>query len=175
LEGYTVDVLTAVQNRRSIRQYSSKPVEVEKLGRILEAARLAPSASNSQQWKFIVVKDDAIRAKLAEAAGGQMFVKQAPITIVACGLDPGRVMYCGQPRYTVDLSIAVSFIILEAYEQGLGTCWLGHFDEKKVKEILGIPEGVRVVAMTPLGYPAESPSPKPRKGIEEIICYDRYK
>lgn len=169
-----MDVLTAIQKRRSIRKYSSMPVEEEKLYKVLEAVRLAPSASNSQQWKFIVVKDDDTRARLAEAAGGQMFIKQAPVIIVACGLEPDRIMFCGQPRYTVDISIAVSFLILEACEQGLGTCWIGHFDERKVKEILGIPGNVRVVAMTPLGYPAESPSARPRKKMEDIVCYERF-
>jgi len=169
-----MDVLTAIHGRRSIRQYSSKPVEDEKLNKVLEAARLAPSANNCQLWKFVVVKDDEIRAKLAEAAGRQMFIKQAPVAIVACGLNPDRLMFCGQPRYTVDLSIAVSFMILEAYEQGLGTCWIGHFDERKVKEVLGIPDNVRVVAITPLGYPAESPAQRPRKKLDEIVCYERY-
>lgn len=170
-----MNVLTAIQGRRSIRQYSSQPVEDEKLDKILEAARLSPSASNRQSWKFVVVKDSETRARLTEAAGSQSFVGQAPIILVACGTDPDGVMMCGQHRYTVDLSIATAYMILEAHEQGLGTCWLGRFDEPKVKKILGIPDGVRVVAMTPLGYPAESPAQRPRKKLEEIVCYDRYK
>jgi nitroreductase len=83
-------------------------------------------------------------------------------------------MKCGQYRYTVDLSIAVSYMMLEAYEQGLGTCWIGHFDENEVKKILGIPDKVRVVAITPLGYPAETPAPRPRKQLSEIVCYEKY-
>jgi len=105
---------------------------------------------------------------------GEPFVGQAPVFLVACGTDREGIMACGQYRYPIDLSIAMSFMILEAYELGLGTCWLGRFDEKQVKEILGIPEGVRVVAMTPLGYPAENPAPRPRKRLEEIVCYERY-
>ncbi|OGO80154.1 MAG: nitroreductase, partial [Clostridiales bacterium GWC2_40_7] len=149
-----MDVLAAIQGRRSIRQYSSRLVEDEKLGKVLEAARLSPSANNRQSWKFVIVKDHQTRAKLAEAAGRQAFVGQAPVIIVACGTDPDGIMSCGQYRHSIDLSIATAYMILEAYEQGLGTCWLGSFDEKKIKEILGIPEGVRVVAVTPLGYPA---------------------
>ncbi|MCR4436003.1 MAG: nitroreductase family protein [Clostridiales bacterium] len=170
-----MDVLSAIQGRRSIRQYSDRPVEDEKLEKVLEAARLSPSAGNGQAWKFVVVRDEAKRIKLAEAAGGQLFVKQAPVFIAACGTDPEKVMMCGQHRYTIDLSIAMAYLILEAHEQGLGTCWLGRFDEERVKEILEIPDQVRVVAVTPLGYPAESPAPRPRKQLEEIVCYEKYK
>jgi len=169
-----MDVLSAIQGRRSIRQYSSQPIEDIKLNKVLEAARLSPSASNRQSWKFVIVKDNETRANLAEAAGGQLFVGQAPVILVACGTDPDSIMMCGQHRYTVDLSIATAYMILEAYEQGLGTCWLGSFDEKRVKEILGIPEGIRVVAMTPLGYPTDSPAERPRKNLDEIVCYERY-
>ena len=169
-----MDVFTAIEGRRSIRQYSSKPVEEEKLIRVLDAARLAPSAKNAQAWKFIVVRDEAKRARLAEATGMYQFIGQAPMIIAACGTEPNSIMLCGQPRYTVDLSIATAYLILEAYEQGLGTCWIGRFDENIVKETLEIPEGVRVVALTPLGYPAESPAPRPRKKLEEIVCYDRF-
>ena len=169
-----MDVLSAIQGRRSIRQYSSQPIEDIKLNKVLGAARLSPSANNRQSWKFVIVKDNETRANLAEAAGGQLFVGQAPVILVACGTDPDSIMMCGQHRYTVDLSIATAYMILEAYEQGLGTCWLGSFDEKRVKEILGIPEGIRVVAMTPLGYPTDSPAERPRKNLDEIVCYERY-
>ena len=169
-----MDVLTAIKERRSIRKYADKPVEEEKLQKVLEAARLSPSARNQQEWKFIVVKDPETRKKLTEEAIGQPFVGEAPIILVCCGTEPESIMRCGQPRYTVDLSIATAYMILAAYEQGLGTCWLGSFDENKVKEILDIPEGVRVVSITPLGYPDESPAPRPRKELDEIISYDKY-
>ena len=169
-----MDILTAIQQRRSIRAYSSKPVEQDKLNQVLEAARLSPSANNRQDWKFIVVLDAGQRAKLTEAALEQPFVGEAPIILVACGTNPDSVMSCGQHRYTVDLSIAVAYMILEASSLGLGTCWLGRFDEKMVKAALQIPDSVRVVTMTPLGYPSESPAPRPRKALEAIVCYDRY-
>ena len=168
-----MDVLSAIQRRRSIRKYSNKSVEDGKLLKILEAARLAPSARNRQNWKFIIVKDSKIRKELTEAIG-QPFVGEAPIILVCCGTEPGSFMRCGQPRYTVDLSIATAYMILEAYEQGLGTCWLGSFDEGMVKKVLDIPENVRVVAITPLGYPEESPLQKPRKRLNEIISYGKY-
>ncbi|HZJ76739.1 MAG TPA: nitroreductase family protein [Oscillospiraceae bacterium] len=168
-----MDVLSAIKGRRSIRKYSSKLVEDEKLLRILEAARLSPSARNQQNWKFIVVKDSKTRKGLTEAIG-QPFVGEAPMILVCCGTEPEAVMRGGQPRYTVDLSIATAYMILEAHAQGLGTCWLGSYDESMVKDVLDIPENVRVVAITPLGYPAESPAQKPRRRPEEIISYDKY-
>ena len=169
-----MDVFAAIQGRRSIRRYSSKEVEEEKVNKILEAARLSPSAGNGQNWKFVVVRNQDTREKLAEAAGGQEFVKQAPVVIVGCGTEPERVMLCGQHRYTVDLSIATAYMILEAWELGLGTCWIGHFDEDEVKRILEIPQNVRAVTMFPLGYPAESPLQRPRKELREIVCYEKY-
>src|SRR5450756_2459322 len=91
-----MDVLSAIQGRRSVRQYSSQPIEDIKLNKVLEAARLSPSASNRQSWKFVIVKDNETRANLAEAAGGQLFVGQAPVILVACGTDPDSIMMCGQ-------------------------------------------------------------------------------
>ncbi|NLY68118.1 MAG: nitroreductase [Tissierellia bacterium] len=169
-----MDVLTAIKERRSIRKYKDKPVEEEKLLKVLEAARLSPSAKNLQNWKFIVVGDKGIRKKLVDEAIKQSFVAEAPIILVCCGTETKSRMKCGQYRYTVDLSIATAYMILEAYELGLGTCWLGSFDEEKVKDILEIPDDVRVVAITPLGYPDEKPVPRPRKAIEDIVCYDKY-
>ncbi|HHV97116.1 MAG TPA: nitroreductase [Clostridiaceae bacterium] len=169
-----MDVLTAIQGRRSIRSYRPQEVEEEKLLKVLEAARLAPSANNRQDWKFIVVRDKELREKMISACAGQRFVGEAPVIIVACGTEPTGIMRCGQYRYTVDLSIAVAYITLAAYEQGLGTCWIGAFDENAVKELLNIPEKVRVVAITPLGYPAIIPGPRPRKPLNEVVCYDKY-
>lgn len=170
-----MSVQTAISERRSIRAYQNKPVEDEKLQLVLEAARLAPSARNRQEWRFIVVKDRETREKLAAAANGKQFVAEAPVIIAACATEAEYVMSCGQPAGTVDTSIAFSFLILQAHELGLGTCWLGAYDENAVKEILCIPPHVRVVAMSPLGYPAQSPEAKPRKSLEEIVAYERYR
>ena len=167
-------LMEAIIGRRSIRAYDSKPVEKEKIEAVLEAARLAPSARNRQKWQFIVITDPDIKEKMLDACNNQQFVKQAPAIIVACGKDPGF-MSCGQPVETIDVSIAFSFLILKAYEQGLGTCWLGNFNKDKVKSLLGIPDDVSVVAITPLGYPAEEPDAKPRVAMEEIVSWDKYK
>lgn len=170
-----MDVFEAITSRRSIREYKNTQVEKEKLDKILEAARIAPSASNRQKWKFIVVKNQKTRKKLVKAAYNQNFVGEAPVTIVACSTEPERIMPCGQHAYPVDLSIAVSFMILEATELGLGTCWLGAFNEGEVKKILDVPEEVRVPAMFTLGYADENPGPRPRKNLDEVVCFKKYK
>ena len=169
-----MDVFTAIGNRRSIRKYNAKEVEPSKLDRILEAGRLSPSAGNRQEWKFIVVKDKDTMEALVDAAKGQQFVGEASVVIVACATSSDYVMACGQYSYTIDLSIAMAYMILEACELGLGTCWLGAFYEDKVKKILNIPDEIRVVAMTPLGYPDESPEQRPRKRTGQIVCYEKY-
>jgi nitroreductase len=169
-----MNVSQAIKSRRSIRLYQEKEVEKEKLDKVLEAARIAPSANNRQEWKFIVVKDKDTRERVANASSGQTFIGQAPIVIVACATESQSIMTCGQPRYTVDVSIAMSFMILQAQEVGLGTCWIGAFNESSVKEILGIPDDIRVVAITPLGYPSQDTAARPRKEIEQIICFDKY-
>jgi nitroreductase len=174
MEDKIMDVSEAISTRRSVRSYKNQDIDDETLAKIIEAGRLAPSASNAQQWKFIVVKDPTTRVKLAEAASQQAFVGEAPVIIVACATGAESFMSCGQPRLTVDLSIAMSFMILQATELGLGTCWIGAFDEGDVKSILGIPEDMRVVAISPLGYSSMATRPKPRKIMAEVVCYDRY-
>jgi nitroreductase len=169
-----MELMEAIKRRRSVRSYQDKAVEEEKLLRVLEAGRLAPSAKNMQDWRFIVVKDPGLRLKLAEAAKNQAFVGQAPVVIVACGTSD-YVMTCGQLTYPIDVSIAVDHMTLAAVEEGLGTCWIGAFYEDKVKEILEIPQSIRVVALLPLGYPAQPPSkPTPRKNLKEIVAYDKW-
>jgi nitroreductase len=169
-----MDVFTAIDQRRSVRAYKEMDVEEDKLRKILEAGRLSPSASNRQEWKFIVIKNKETRWKLADAALGQSFIGEAPVVIVACAVETGAIMLCGQPAYTVDVSIACAFMILQAYELGLGTCWIGAFQENDVKEILKIPESVRVVAMIPLGYPDQPSSQRSRKALDQIVCFEKY-
>jgi nitroreductase len=169
-----MDVFTAISERSSMRGYKATDVEEDKLKKILEAARLSPSASNRQEWKFIVVKSKETKKKLAKAAFGQSFIGEAPVVIVACGTETKAIMACGQPAYTVDVSIACAFMILQAYELGLGTCWIGAFKEDETKKILNIPEHVRVVAVIPLGYPNQPPSQKFRNSLDQIVCFEKY-
>jgi nitroreductase len=169
-----MDVFAAMSQRSSVRAYKTTEVEEDKLKRVLEAARLSPSASNRQEWKFIVIRDKDARKKLAKAAFGQSFIEEAPVVIVACGTESKAMLGCGQPTHTVDVSIACAYMILQACELGLGTCWIGAFREDETKKILSIPEHVRVVAMTPLGYPNQPPSKKLRKSLDQIVCYEKY-
>jgi nitroreductase len=164
-----MSVQTAIGERRTVRSYRDALVEDEKLNLVLEAARLSPSERNRQEWKFIVVKERETRRKLADAANGKEFVGEAPVSIVACASEAEYVMSCGQLTGTVDTSIAFSFLVLQAQEVGLGTCWLGAYSENEVKEILGMPRHVRVIAMTPLGYPAQVSEARPRKSLENSL------
>jgi len=167
-------VLKVIQSRRSIRSYDSRDVEEDKLLRVLESGRLSPSAGNRQERRFIVIKDTNTRKLLSEAAGNQRFVAEAPIVIAACSVEKEYVMSCGQLAYPIDTAIAVDHMTLQAVEEGLGTCWIGAFDEKKVKEILQIPDNVRVVSLLPIGYPSTIPQSRPRKSLDEIVMWEKW-
>jgi len=169
-----MNVYEAIEKRRSVRAYKKKPVEQEKLDRILEAARLAPSASNRQEWRFVVVRNAELRQDLMIAAGRQAFVGEAPVVIACCAETDGHVMRCGQPCYPIDVAIAVDHLTLAAAEEGLGTCWIGAFNEVEAKGILGIPERVRIVQLLALGYPDAPSGPRTRKPLHEIVCYDKW-
>mgnify|MGYP001470582133 FL=1 len=169
-----MDLAEAIRKRRSIRKYLPRKIENDKLDRVLEAGRLAPSARNLQEWKFIVVRDDGRRKRLAEAAKGQTFVGEAPVVIAACATITDYVMTCGQLTYPIDLAIAVEHMVLAAAAEGLGTCWIGAFYEEEVKKVLSIPPEIRVVALLPMGYPDESPAPRPRKEMDEIVAFETW-
>jgi nitroreductase len=112
---------------------------------------------------------------LAQAAEGQTFVGKAPVVIAAVATMPELVMLCGVPEYPVDLAIAVDHLTLDAVDEGLGTCWIGAFSQKKVRDILKIPESYRTVALLPLGFPKQPGRPKVRKSLDEIVCYETFK
>ena len=168
-----MNLMQAIRARRSIRDFRERPVEEEKLLAVLEAGRLAPSARNMQDWRFIVVRDPATRQKLAEAARDQHFVGKAPVVIAACGTSD-LVMTCGQPAYAIDVAIALDHMTLAAVVLDLSTCWIGAFYEEKVREILGVPPEIRIVALLPLGYPAEEPGPRPRKSLDEVVAWEHW-
>ncbi len=167
-------VFEAIKSRRSIRSFLDRPIEEEKLLRVLEAGRLAPSAKNLQEWKFVVVRDRELRKKVAVAANNQHFIAEAPVIIVGCATLVDYVMTCGQYAYPIDLTIAMDHMALQAVEEGLGTCWIGAFKENEVKRILQIPEQIRIVQIFPLGYPKTIPPPRKRKNLDEIACYDKW-
>jgi len=170
-----MEVFEAIRTRRSIRNYEDQPVENEKLLNVLEAVRLSPSATNAQPWKFIVVTDPEVKERLRSSYERDWFVS-APVIVVACALpDEAWVRHDGEEYWKVDVTIAMQDLILAAWEEGLGTCWIGAFNEKEAKRALGIPEHVRVVAMTPLGSPAEEKEPvSDRKPLEEIVRCNRW-
>jgi nitroreductase len=170
-----MDMFEVIRTRRSIRKYIDKPVEKEKLLRVLEAARLAPSAVNRQPWDFIVITDPKIKEEMKSAYSRDWFYS-APVIIVACA-SPSKawVRKDGEEYWKVDAAIAMQNLVLAAWAEGLGTCWIGAFDEQEVKKTLGIPPEIRVVAMTPLGYPAEKKEPvTDRKPLSEIVHYDHW-
>ncbi len=164
-----MQVLEVIKKRRSIRRYSPGRIKDDDLRSILEAARLAPSAGNRQPWYFIVVRDESTKRRLAEAAAHQMFIADADVIVIGVS-DPGR-----SPRWhDRDIMIAMEHMVLVATELGYGTCWIGAFNEDKVKEILNIPEQYRVIALLPIGVPAESPPPRPRRTLEDIVFSEKW-
>jgi nitroreductase len=169
-----MEVMEAIEKRRSIRDYDDRPVPEEKLKRVLEAARLSPSASNRQDRKFVVVRGEARRRTLSQAAFGQVYVAQAPVVIATVSTNPGYVMACGVPSFSMDLAIAIDHMTLAAVAEGLGTCWIGAFHQDKVKNILGIPEKYTVAALITLGFPRETPQRTPRKALGEIVSYETF-
>lgn len=171
-----MDVMEAIKRRCSVRSYQERVVEKEKIEKILEAARLAPSASNRQEWRFIVARDKNTRQRLMEAAKNQSFVGEAPVVIACCAHTDNHVMTCGQLCYPIDVAIAIEHMALKATEEGLGSCWIGAFYEDRVKEILCIPGNIRVVELLTLGYPAKPcPNFKNRLSLEKIVMHERWR
>ncbi|MCA1808520.1 MAG: nitroreductase family protein [Kiritimatiellia bacterium] len=167
-------LLDVISKRYSVRAYEPREVEEEKLQTVLEAARLAPSARNFQEWRFVAVRDPGTRRQLTVAANNQAFVGQAPVIIVCCGTNADYVMRCGQLSYPIDLAIAIDHMTLQAVAEGLGTCWIGSFYEDQVRAILGIPDEVRIVSLLTLGYAADRPSAKNRVPLKEIVSRERW-
>ena len=169
-------LMEVIESRKSIRSYKPQEVEEEKLDYILEAFRRAPSAKNIQPWKLVVVKNKKIIKDLSIACNNQTFLSEAPILIVACAKESEAYGMMGgyMNSYPIDIALALEHLILAATEKGLGTCWIGAFKEKLVKDILYIPEDIRAVALTPVGYPAKEGGTRRRKSLSEIVSYDKY-
>lgn len=171
-----MNVLEAIKGRRSIRAFKSDDLPKETVEKLVEAARWAPSAGNIQPWEFIIIRKPEIKRKLAETALEQSFIEDAPIVIVVCANEErssqgygvrGKTLYCIQ-----DTAAAIQNIHLAAYSLGLGTCWIGAFKEEEAKRILKVPDGVRPVAIIPVGYPDESPIQRKRREISQIVHYE---
>jgi nitroreductase len=168
-----MDVLEAIRKRYSCRAYLDRLVEAEKLQQILEAARLAPSAKNLQDWRFVVVTEKEKKQKLAEAANNQTFIAKAGAIIIACSISD-HVMRCGQPVGPIDVAIAMEHMCLEATELGLASCWIGSFYPDKVRAVVNIPENVTIIELLALGYPADTQKQPSRVPIEKIISFESW-
>ena len=186
-----MEVLEAIKTRRSIRRYKTSPVDDKTIELVLEAARWAPSWANTQCWRFIVVQDSNTKIELANTLNDNNpaidAIKSVPVVIVACAELRKAGYYRGEPGkpgepatdkgdwwYMFDVALAMQNLVLAAHSLGLGTVYVGAFDAKKAASILEVPQGVCVVGMTPLGYPAQEPEPRPRKELSEIVFYNKF-
>ncbi len=173
-----------ILKRQSQRNYADTPVEKEKITACLEAARMAPSACNAQPWKFIVVDDQTLKNQLADATSNRLlpmnhWTKQAPIHVVLTLESPNFMSKMGEmirdkKFILMDVGIAAEHFCLQATELGLGTCMIGWFNEKKVKELLNIPKSKRAMLIITLGYPEGNHRDKVRKNLDKIVSYNKY-
>ncbi|MFC1897017.1 nitroreductase family protein [Chloroflexota bacterium] len=180
-----MEVLEVIKARRSIRRYKTTPVDDKAVELVLEAARWAPSWTNSQCWRFIVVRDSNTKIELANtlSVNNQAIaaIESAPVLIIACAELAKSGFREGNPRtdkgdywYMFDVALAMQNLVLTARSLGLGTVYIGAFDAKRAASILEVPQGFCVVTMTPLGYPDQDPASRPRKELSEIAFYDRF-
>jgi nitroreductase len=168
-----MDLLRIIKERRSIRAFhSEKEIPAADVEQLLEAAIWAPSAGNVQPWRFYVISDQRLKQALVRAAYGQSFIADAPVVLVVCVElneasmsygSRGATLYCIQ-----DTSAAIQNILLLAHAMGLGSCWIGAFEESKAAVALNCPNDRRPVAIIPIGYPAEKPSPPRRKPLKQV-------
>lgn len=176
-----MNVHTAIRNRRSVREYSPRPISDDSVQRLRDALRFAPSACNIQPWRFVFVTDSALRAELGRAASEQTFIAQAPLIVVACGYPEQAYHHMGGQGNSVDidLAIALDHLSLAAVAEGLGTCWIGAFDAREVRRLLHVPATVKVVALMPVGFPLSADQIRPagddqRKPETDLFCVDFY-
>jgi len=158
-----------IKKRCSIRSYKPNPVEEEKLNRILEAARMAPSAANRQPICFVIIKDEKTKQQLKRVYDEKWFYT-APIIICVCSIpEKAWIRSDGRNYADIDAAIAMDHLILAATEEGLATCWVAAFKVSILKSLLKLPPGMEPIAMTPIGYPQDIPEPTYRKPIEDIV------
>jgi len=179
-----MDVLEGIKRRRSIREYKHDPVSDEILDKVLEAVQWAPSWANTQCWEVIVIREPEIKAKVAEALppGNPALssLKDAPILLVFCairhrsGFKRGEAITKKGDWFMFDIGLAMENLCLAAYSLGLGTVIIGNFDARKVEVLLGVPENISVVAMTPLGYPQKEGSAPRRKELADFVHFETY-
>ncbi|HUU20842.1 MAG TPA: nitroreductase family protein [Sedimentisphaerales bacterium] len=166
-------LLEVIRKRYSCRAYQERPIEQENLDILFEAARLAPSARNEQDWRFVVVTDKETKRQVAETTNRPDVFEKAGVIIAACS-NSDYVMRCGQAIGPIDIAIALEHIALQAAELGLATCWIGSFYPEKVRTILGIPDDIAIIELMTVGYPADSPKQPSREPIEKIVCFEKW-
>ncbi len=173
-----MDLSEAIRGRRSIRAFKKQNVPEKIVEKLIDAASWAPSAGNIQPWEFVIIRKPAIKKKLAQAALNQAFVEEAPVVIAVCADEKrssmgygvrGKTLYCIQ-----DTAAAAQNILLTAYSLGLGACWIGAFNEDELKEALNAPEGIRPVAIIPVGYSNETPSQTGRRPLSQIVHHENF-
>ncbi len=173
-----MNVFKVMVERKSIRKFEKREVDDKLIGVILYMATMAPSAGNTQEWNFIVVKEEEIKKKLAKAALDQDFIVEAPVVIVVCAdLEKISLRYGkrGELLYSIqDTALAIQNILLSAHALGLGSCFVGAFDEERVKSILELPDNLRPLAIIPIGYPAEQPEKPRRINFENLTWLNKY-
>jgi len=174
-----VDVFEALKSRRSVRAFTNQTVSDAEVMKLIDAARWAPSAGNIQPWEFVVVRDPEIKRGLSAAALDQTFIEEAPVVIVVCANQirsargygtRGVNLYCLQ-----DTAAATQNMLLAACALGLATCWVGAFHEEEARRVLNIPNGVRPVAIVPVGHPAEKPEAPERRPLSEIVHHETFR
>ncbi len=171
-----MDFENLIQNRYSCRFYSPDPLEDEKLIKVLEAARLAPTADNRQPFQIIIIKTKNNGEKLMEIYHRDWFI-QPPVVLCVCSQPTDgwtRKKYDNQSYAAVDAAIVVDHITLQAADLGLGTCWVGDFNPEAARDFLNLPSDVEPIAFIPLGYPLDKPKPKIRKALEDLIRHDTW-
>lgn len=173
-----MDIYEALEGRRSIRKYTADPVSDELLQKLLHAARMAPSWSNRQCWRFIIVRQQSRKERLAASLPDDNPCKKAlaaaPVVIVLCADPAASGTQDGKEYYLLDAGLALQQFMLSAHAEGLGTCWVAWFDESAARAACRIPEPYRIVALTPLGVPARAPAPRPRKELSEIVFTEEW-
>jgi nitroreductase len=167
-------LLPEIEGRVSVRSFTDEPVTEAQLARIVEAGRLAPSAKNRQSWRFVVIEDSTVRASIREAAFGQEYVGQAPVIIALCTTNIEYKMPNGQLSYPIDLSMAASFMMLQAVHEGLGTCLVTTFREEEVKSLLTVPYSMRIVMLLTIGHSMENLEKSSRLPEERIVSHNHW-
>ena len=172
-----MNVIEAIKSQVSVRDFLDRKVESDKLSKILEMARLAPSFFNRQEWRVVIIQNNDTKKKLVEQGNTPSFITESPVLIVGCGKPVKPIAGSDQSSYIIDASIALSYLTLAAVDCGIGTCWISIFDENKVKEILGIPNDIRIIALISVGYPKDPVLSVPKKRrlpLSQLVKFEKW-